>query len=129
MDLGAATSIVGNPVITNSASVNSSGHSLTNTGLQLGTAFGDALQRSLNTYEVVAFDRLNAPFWFDLSDFIGSSGTSGLSESLHHFMNEEVAGKAAEGYGSARWEFAPSRLNFNSSGRSSGPLRFGKKVR
>ena len=126
MDLGAATSIVGNPVITNSASVNSSGHSLTNTGLQLGTAFGDALQRSLNTYEVVAFDRLNAPFWFDLSDFIGSSGTSGLSESLHHFMNEEVAGKAAEGYGSARWEFAPSRLNFNSSGRSSGHLGLAK---
>ena len=79
MDLGAATSIVGNPTINVGNSVNSDEFPLTNTSMALGYAFGDSLQRALGGREIMALDELNAPFWFDAGDFVSFSKTDDMS--------------------------------------------------
>lgn len=69
MDLKAATSPVGVLEVVPGPQVNGSGLDLRTTGMLLGAAFGDGVQRSLAGRELVAFDRLGAPFWFDLGGF------------------------------------------------------------
>ena len=79
MDLGAATSPVGETGVTFGNTVGSPSINIHTTSLRLGGALGDGLGRSLASQEIVAFDSLGAPFWFRLADFTGASrGPSSL---------------------------------------------------
>ena len=109
MDLGAATSIVGNPVITLGASVDSGGIALTDTSMQLGFSFGDAFHRSLNGQEVMALDQLQAPFWFSLSDFINPTFASSndLRRSVQSSLIENQVRVQSNDFGERTWKFSP----------------------
>ena len=79
INLGAATSPVGQTSIAGSGTVAGPGDDLRTTGLRLGGAFGDGLGRSLVGQEIAAFDSLGAPFWFKLAGFTGMArGPSSL---------------------------------------------------
>ena len=79
MDLGAATSPVGETGITFGNTVGSPSINIQTTSLRLGGALGDGLGRSLASQEIVAFDSLGAPFWFKLAGFTGvARGPSSL---------------------------------------------------
>ena len=86
MDLKAATSPVGVLEIVPGTQVDGLGLDLRTTGMLLGPAFGDGVQRSFAGRELVAFDRLGAPFWFDLGRFApvapGPSTTGRLQDFL-----------------------------------------------
>ena len=69
MDLGAATSPVGVPVITMGETATGAGVGVQASSMMTGQAFGDGLARSLAGQEIAAFDSLGAPFWYRLSDF------------------------------------------------------------
>ena len=109
MDLGAATSIVGNPVITLGASVDSGGFALADTSMQLGLSFGDALHRSLNGQEVMALDQLQAPFWFSLSDFFNPTfaNSNDLRRSVQSSLIENQMHVQSNDFGEKTWKFAP----------------------
>ena len=49
------------------------------TSLTTSAAFGDALQRAFQTHEIVAFDELDAPFWYPLSSLVA---TTSIHETL-----------------------------------------------
>ena len=66
MDLSAATSPVGILEVPVENMTGGAGSALRATGIRLGPAFGDGLDRSLAGREIVALDSLGAPFWFDL---------------------------------------------------------------
>ena len=105
MDLGSATSIVGNPVITLGASVDSGAIALTDTSMQLGFSFGDAFHRSLNGQEVMVLDQLQAPFWFSLSDFVNPTFAS--SNDLQRSLIENQLRVQSNDFGERTWKFAP----------------------
>ena len=86
MDLGAATSPVGTPIVALGDQVKGPGAALGTTGLQLGQAFGDGLTLSLAGQEIAAFDALGAPFWYDFSRLAPVSETALLSERLRAFQ-------------------------------------------
>ncbi len=85
MDLGAATSPVGDPVVAAGPHVDGSGALLGETGLRLGAAFGDGLAASLAGREIAAFDSLGAPFWYDLGGLSRADSGPLLSERLSEF--------------------------------------------
>jgi len=124
MDLSAATSIVGNPVITTGTSVGSNGFSLSDTSLQLGLAFGDSLQQALIGQEVMALDQQYAPFWFDLGSFVGNVRSSQLSNDLQIFLTENIHSHSA-GFGARTWNYVPS-LPISGSATSIGWMNFAK---
>ena len=99
MDLGAATSIYGNPVVPSSGSVNGGGSSLTSTGMQLGLAFGDSLHTSLGAKEFVALDQLKAPFWFELNDFMSPASPDSLSGIVRESLYENKVRSSSAGGG------------------------------
>ena len=86
MDLGAATSPVGVLEVTLSTRTSGPGAALQTTGMRLGTAFGDGLQRSFAGREIVAFDRLGAPFWFNLGGFATAAAGPLTTTRLSDFM-------------------------------------------
>ncbi|MDE0030022.1 MAG: S8 family serine peptidase [Deltaproteobacteria bacterium] len=86
VDLGAATSPVGVLEVPVETSVGRNGFRLLSTSISPGTAFGDGLQRSLASREVMAVDRLGAPFWYPLGDFAGAAGGPSVSERLRGFL-------------------------------------------
>ena len=92
MDLGAATSPVGDPVVAGGPLVDGSGALLGETGLRLGGAFGDGPVASLAGREIAAFDSLGAPFWYDLGDFSRADPGPLLSERLREFRQVSAAG-------------------------------------
>ena len=118
MDLGAATSIVGNPVISASDSVNSNGFPLFDTSANLGTAFGDSLHQSLSGQEIMALDQLHAPFWFDLSDFVGSGKSNGLSDAVKSSFIDSQARIYSNGLSAESWKFSPTLPRFRSGSRN-----------
>ena len=67
MDLGAAVSPVKGLTF---KLADSGGQSVRDSRLNLGTAFGDGLSRSLAGREIASFDALGAPFWFRLAAFV-----------------------------------------------------------
>ncbi len=69
MDLGAATTPVGDTALTMGETVTGAGVDVEVSAMMSGRAIGDGLARSLAGQEIAAFDRLGAPFWFRLSDF------------------------------------------------------------
>ena len=86
MDLGAATSPVGVLEVTLSTRTSGPGAALQTTGMRLGAAFGDGLQRSFAGREIVAFDRLGAPFWFNLGRFATAAAGPLTTTRLSDFM-------------------------------------------
>ena len=95
MDLGAATSPVGVLEVPAGASVGENGFRLLSTGLSSGTALGDGLRRSLASREVMAVDRLGAPFWYRLGDFTGATGGLSVTARLRGFLASEPAAPAS----------------------------------
>ena len=89
LDLGAATSPVGEPVIVVVGSIVSGGVPLAMTSLASGKAFGDSLLRSVAGEGVVTFDALGAPFSYDLGSFVGYAKSSSLQERLQTLMDSE----------------------------------------
>ena len=85
MDLGAATSPVGEPVVAMGGRVESPGAAVHETSLQVGLAFGDAFAPSLANREIAAFDSLGAPFWYDLSSFVSVVAKPSLLERFRDF--------------------------------------------
>ena len=91
VDLGAATSPVGVLEVPAETSVGQDGFRLLSTSISPGTAFGDGLRRSLASREVMAVDRLGAPFWYRLGDFTGAAGGPPVSERLRGFLAPDPA--------------------------------------
>ncbi|MDD9993443.1 MAG: S8 family serine peptidase [Rhodospirillales bacterium] len=86
MDLGAATSPVGAPVVTMGARVGSSGAALSGSTLQLGLAFGDALAPALADREIAAFNQLGAPFWYDADTMVSVAARPALHDRFRDFQ-------------------------------------------
>ena len=86
MDLGAATSPVGEPAVSLENRVEGRDAALEATSLNLGFAFGDAFSRSLEDREIAAFDALGAPFWYRLGDFTSAAAGPSPSERLRDFQ-------------------------------------------
>ena len=84
MDLAAATSPVGTPVVAMGDRVGGVGASIQGTSLQVGRAFGDSFVHSLANREIAAFDTLGAPFWYDA----GSLVTAAAGPSLLHRLRD-----------------------------------------
>ena len=99
LDLGAATSPVGEPVIVVVGSVVGGGVPLATTSLASGKAFGDSLLRSVAGEGVVTFDALGAPFSYDLGGFVGYAKSSSLQERLQTLMDSEDVLEEDPAYG------------------------------
>ena len=99
MNLGAAVRPVGETMVTMGRHIGDAGHSVRTTNLRLGGALGDGLSRSLAGREIAAFDRLGAPFWFDLSGLVGTATRSSSTARLRDLLAraEEEARPAAGG--------------------------------
>ena len=94
MDLGAATSPAGVLEFPVGESVGQSGFSFQSTQLQPGSAFGDGLQRSLAGREIMALDRLGAPFWYRLGDFTAAARGMPVAARLRSFLAPEPKGSS-----------------------------------
>ena len=86
MDLGAATSPVGETAVALGDRVEGPASGLRRTSLQLGPAFGDGLATSFANREITAFDDLGAPFWYDLGAFAPAAVGPSLAERLRDFQ-------------------------------------------
>ena len=86
MDLGAATSPVGETVVAMGDRVESSGAALSDSVLQLGLAFGDALIPALEDHEVAAFDQFGAPFWYDIDSMVNVAARPALHDRYSDFQ-------------------------------------------
>ena len=95
MDLGAATSPVGEPVVAMGGRVESPGAAIHETSLQVGLAFGDALAPSLANREIAAFDALGAPFWYDFDSFVTPVAKPSLLQRLRDFKRISVSEPAS----------------------------------
>ena len=89
LDLGAATSPVGEPVIVVVGSIVGGGVPLATTSLASGKAFGDSLLRSVAGEGVVTFDALGAPFRHDMGSFVAQADGFSLQERLQTLMDSE----------------------------------------
>ena len=94
MDLGAATSPVGEPVFAVASHVGGPSAALGDTSLQLGLAFGDAFAAALGEREIAAFDELGAPFWYSFGGLSRTAAAPALSARLHEFQQLSLAGAA-----------------------------------
>ena len=91
MDLGAATTPVGGASVILGGTVGGPGGAL---GLfQAGDALGNGLARALAGREIVAFDALGAPFWFQLGEFAGKAPRPSPAMRLRDFMTPAGAGR------------------------------------
>jgi len=99
MDLGAATSPVGVLELPVGGTVGQNGFSLPSTGFQSGTAFGDGLQQSLASRQIMALDDLGAPFWYGLGRFAPAARGMPVAARLRGFLAAEPgwAGPAGAG--------------------------------
>ena len=85
MDLAAATSPVGAPVVAMGDRVGGVGASIQGTSLQVGRAFGDSFVHSLANREIAAFDTLGAPFWYDAGSLVTAATRPSLLHRLRDF--------------------------------------------
>lgn len=92
MDLKTATSPVGVLEVVPGTQVDGSGLDLRTTGMLPGPAFGDGIQRSFAGRELVAFDRLGAPFWFDLGGFASVAPGPSTTGRLQDFLATDSRG-------------------------------------
>ena len=122
MDLGAATAPVGPAVMTMSQTVDGTGFERRATGIIPGRALGDGPARSFAGQEIVAFDRLGAPFWFDLSAFTGHDAGPTLSAELNDLLSSSQGRHhlGRQSLPQPRWNGAET-----AGSRNDGRLRFG----
>ena len=90
MDLGAATSPVGETTVATGDQVHGPGTALGGTGLQVGQAFGDGFVLSLTGQEIAAFDSLGSPFWYDVAGLTSVPEAASLSARLRDFQRAPV---------------------------------------
>ena len=93
MYLGAATSPVGPATLAFGKSVDTRGYSLSNSVIRTGRAFGDGLARSFAGRQIVAFDRLGAPFWYGLSNFTDVRGGPATRARLARLLSGMASGR------------------------------------
>ena len=89
MDLGAATSPVGVLEVPEGDAVGQNGFSLLSTAFRPGTAFGDGLQQSLASRQIMALDDLGAPFWYGLGSFTPAAKEMPVAARLRGFLAAE----------------------------------------
>ena len=99
MDLGAALSPVGAPVVTAGDTVGGAGALVQQSGFQLGGALGTGLLSALSGREVVAFDALGAPFWYDLGRLVASSAEPWFGTQVSDFMSAPTPERPADDTG------------------------------
>ena len=92
MDLGAATSPVGEPIVAMGGGVEGPGAALNETGLDVGPAFGDAFVISLANREIAAFDGLGAPFWYHAGSLVTAAARPSLHERFRDFQQVSMQG-------------------------------------
>ena len=119
MDLGAATEPVGGTTISLGDTVRAAGIDITRTRLELGDAFGDGPTRALDGREIVAFDELGAPFWYELASFTGAARGRPLTARLSGFLKRPQGER-----GSALWRPAFGVVETDRSSASG--LRLGR---
>ena len=90
MDLAAAVSPVGTPLVRSGGLVAGAGQSIQTTRLRLGSALGDGFPRAAAGLELAAFDELGAPFWFELPGLTDLAGTPSSLERLRELMAPPV---------------------------------------
>ena len=90
MDLGAATSPVGETTLALGDGVEGPGAGLHSTSLTPGLAFGDAFGQSLEEREMAAFDALGAPFWYEFGDFASAATGPSLAARLRDFQRSSA---------------------------------------
>ena len=90
MDLGTATSPVGEEVVAVGSRVGAAGAALGQTSLELGPAFGDSFASSLRGREIAAFDALGAPFWHPAGDFATAATGPSPSARLREFLGTTI---------------------------------------
>ena len=86
LDLAAAVSPVGTPLVRSGGLVAGAGQSIQTTRLRLGSALGDGFPRAAAGLELAAFDELGAPFWFELPGLTDLAGTPSSLERLRELM-------------------------------------------
>ncbi|MYD30298.1 MAG: S8 family serine peptidase, partial [Nitrospira sp. SB0661_bin_20] len=109
MDLKAATSPVGVLEVVPGTQVDGPGLDLRTSGMRLGVAFGDGIQRSFAGREFVAFDRLGAPFWFDLGGFATVAPGPSTTGRLQDFLATDSWGTSTQGIDLTGSAFRPGR--------------------
>ena len=90
MDLGAATSPVGEPEVALGDRVESAGAGLHGSVLQLGFALGDALIPALEDREIAAFDQLGAPFWYNVGNLVSVAASPSLHDRFRDFQQISI---------------------------------------
>ena len=90
LNLGAAVSPVGTPLVRSGGLVAGAGQSIQTTRLRLGSALGDGFPRAAAGLELAAFDELGAPFWFELPGLADLAGTPSSLERLRELMAPPV---------------------------------------
>ena len=90
MDLGTATSPVGEEVVAMGGRVGGAGAALGQTSLDLGPAFGDSFASSLRGREIAAFDALGAPFWHPAGSFATAATGPSRSARLREFLTTTI---------------------------------------
>ena len=127
MDLGAATSPVGQTVVSMGNRVESAGAALSGSNLQLGLAFGDALVPALEASEIAAFDQLGAPFWYDVGSMVSVAATPSLHDRFRDFQQLSLSAPTDSPAGTIRIPIlqpvdrTPSALHSLYLARSSAP--------
>ena len=91
MDLGAATTPVGQTTLAFGNKVGGPGGNLKTSSVALSNAFGDGLVQSFAGREIAAFDSLGAPFWFDLGGFASTARIPSMGKQLKNFMVQTPA--------------------------------------
>ena len=90
LDLQAATSPVGTTKVSTTGDINEGiTYGFDITLLSTSAAFGDALQRAFQTREVVAFDELDAPFWYPLSSLTPTTSSRETLQERHASLFEQ----------------------------------------
>ena len=87
MDLGTATSPVGETAVALANQVDGARATLGSTRLQLGPAFGDGLATAIAGQEIATFDALGAPFWYDLGNLAFAADRPSLAMRLRDFQH------------------------------------------
>ncbi|MCY4067318.1 MAG: S8 family serine peptidase, partial [Rhodospirillaceae bacterium] len=90
LDLDAATTPVGTSTLALGDEVGGPGSPVTRTGFDPGHAFGNGPALALAGREIVAFDSLGAPFWYDLGSFARAAPRATVSARLGAFMAPEA---------------------------------------
>ena len=111
MDLGAATSPVGVLEVPRGGNVGQSSFRLPSMALRPGAAFGDGLQQSLATREIMALDSLGAPFWYRLGSFTAAGQGLPVTARLRGFLAPGQAWPNAVGVGEPEPGAAPVSLH------------------